>query len=153
MIQLIQKAGYGKLSKDKTNIVFTSPIVVLRDDLKFIFREKQGLFTKKSKDLMHFWINVNFVDNYLCLKKEEIDRPHKDVKCKVFSKDFKIELFFKPVDLDLKKDEPKRNYNSIPEPPSPDLSSRDSDEYSEPDASLVNEIHEEYEQQKQKNVQ
>lgn len=124
------------------------------DDLKFMFYEKPSLFKKKKeKDILHFWLNTNFINpetDYIVLQKSEVDRAHKDKKHKIFSKDFKIEIFFSPAE----KIQPIENDFDIPnievsvDDVSPDVTSdRDTDDEGEHDY-IIEEIQKEYESQK-----
>eukprot|EP01103_Thecamoeba_quadrilineata_P014316 TRINITY_DN4235_c0_g1_i1.p1 TRINITY_DN4235_c0_g1~~TRINITY_DN4235_c0_g1_i1.p1 ORF type:complete len:336 (+),score=39.73 TRINITY_DN4235_c0_g1_i1:26-1033(+) len=45
--------------------------------------------------MCHFWFNTSYIDNnYLVLRKDEIDKANKDLECKHFKKEFRIEVFF-----------------------------------------------------------
>jgi len=57
--------------------------LVVNGDLKFEFEK-----------LLHFWINTWYSQKNTILKKEDIDKAHKDKKCKVFVADFRVELCF-----------------------------------------------------------
>eukprot|EP01027_Heterolobosea_sp_BB2_P015314 GEZU01021924.1.p1 GENE.GEZU01021924.1~~GEZU01021924.1.p1 ORF type:complete len:258 (+),score=64.84 GEZU01021924.1:842-1615(+) len=64
----------------------------IEGDVKFEFRNK-GL-TKETK-LFHFWINTYFIENnYLCLRKHELDGAVSDKKHRLFPENFQVELFF-----------------------------------------------------------
>eukprot|EP01087_Luapelamoeba_hula_P016849 TRINITY_DN5217_c0_g1_i2.p1 TRINITY_DN5217_c0_g1~~TRINITY_DN5217_c0_g1_i2.p1 ORF type:complete len:381 (-),score=66.21 TRINITY_DN5217_c0_g1_i2:104-1246(-) len=61
--------------------------VVLSGDVKLEFEK-----------LLHFWIHTAYVQKNTILRKEEIDKAHKDKKCKTFVSDFRVELCFEGPD-------------------------------------------------------
>jgi len=120
------------------------PRVALCDDLKFIFKEKK-LLSPTQKDLFHFWINTNFIiKTYVSIPKLDIDRLHRDYKHKDYPKDFRIEIFFSlaPYPDSSYVLEPSRNARRDEEDPPSQESSRDSDEYTDPD--FINDLEQEY---------
>ena len=49
--------------------------------------------------MFHLWFNTSYVENnYLRFTKAVTDKACKDLKCKHFSNDFEVELFFEPYD-------------------------------------------------------
>ena len=47
--------------------------------------------------MFHLWFNTSYVENnYLRFTKAVTDKACKDLKCKHFSNDFEVELFFEP---------------------------------------------------------
>ena len=62
-------------------------------DVKIQFYQMQFL-SLKSEKLFKFWFNTNFIpeNGVFEIKKEAIDKACKDVSCKVYKADFKIEI-------------------------------------------------------------
>jgi phosphatidylinositol-3,4,5-trisphosphate 3-phosphatase/dual-specificity protein phosphatase PTEN len=123
------------------------PRVPLCDDLKFIFKEKK-LLSPTQKDLFHFWINTCFINkSYVCIPKLEIDRLHRDIKHKEYPKDFRVEIFFTlaPYPDSSFVPEARITRRDDEDPPSEE-SSRDSDEYTDPD--FINNLEQEYNKNK-----
>lgn len=55
-------------------------------------------FSEKGSKMFSFWFSSNFVrDNRLILKKEELDKAHKDTGHKSFSANFRVELIFSEI--------------------------------------------------------
>ena len=49
--------------------------------------------------MFYFWFHCAFIkDNYLCLRKRDLEKACKDTSCKIYSASFKIELIFNSVD-------------------------------------------------------
>jgi len=136
----------------------------LTDDFKVIFSEdnEQNFVVpvkKKEKDLFHFWLNCNFMAKPSCvITKDTIDRANKDKKHRSYPKDFRIEIFFTVIDpLSRKNSEStdvarRSRIKSIGDDEYGDVetdqSSRDSDEFTDPDVlleeDLIRQIEEEY---------
>ena len=50
-----------------------------------------------TPQMFHLWFNTSYVENnYLRFTKAVTDKACKDLKCKHFSNDFEVELFFEP---------------------------------------------------------
>jgi len=57
-------------------------------------------FTEKGSKVFAFWFCSNFVkDNRLLLRKEELDKAHKDTSHKNFQANFRVELVFSDINL------------------------------------------------------
>jgi len=57
-------------------------------------------FTEKGSKLFAFWFSSNFVkDNRLILRKEELDKAHKDTSHKNFHANFRVELVFGDMNI------------------------------------------------------
>lgn len=57
-------------------------------------------FTDKGSKMLAFWFSSSFVkDNRLILKKEELDKAHKDSSNKSFPANFRVELVFSDISL------------------------------------------------------
>merc|ERR1711865_777675 len=69
----------------------------LRGDIKMIFYDYDS-YSSDDK-MFHLWFNTSYVENnYLRFTKAVTDKACKDLKCKHFSNDFEVELFFEPYD-------------------------------------------------------
>jgi len=79
----------------------------LIDDVKVEFYGKKKLF--------HFWFHTSFIDKsgVLVLPKDQIDKADRDKKCKIFDKNFWLELYFDFVDKYVMSDlnKPEKKYN------------------------------------------
>lgn len=74
----VDRSGYGEM------LVLPIRLLPLCGDIKI-----------KIAKLAHFWINTAFIDSgTLVLRKDEIDKVHKDKKHKVFPPNISIELIF-----------------------------------------------------------
>jgi hypothetical protein len=61
-----------------------------------------SLYLSKDTHMFHFWINTSFINNYyLSLDKSQLDGPNKDHKNAFFAEDFKLELYFAPINYVL----------------------------------------------------
>ena len=68
----------------------------LRGDIKMIFYDYDS-YSSDDK-MFHIWFNTSYVENnYLRFSKAVVDKACKDLKCKHFSNDFEVELFFETV--------------------------------------------------------
>jgi phosphatidylinositol-3,4,5-trisphosphate 3-phosphatase/dual-specificity protein phosphatase PTEN len=127
--------------------------ISLVDDVKFIFLEDKEnkilVPVAKERDLFHFWLNCNFMSQQQCiLKKSEIDRCNKDKRHKLYPKDFAIEISFIIADnVPEATDHCNCIRNSDFSSNEEDISSRDSDEFTDPDAILEEEFIQELEQE------
>ena len=67
--------------------------IVVAGDVRVQFFQLQFLNLKNDK-LFKFWFDTNFLpeNGIFELKKEEIDKACKDKNCKIYKKDFKINL-------------------------------------------------------------
>jgi hypothetical protein len=136
--------------RDKKLELPCEPRVALCDDLKFIFKEKK-ILSPTQKDLFHFWFNTCFVNRmHLCVPKLDIDRLHRDFKHKEYHKDFSIEFFFSLAPFP-ETSTPYAVSNDIQqgrdaEDPPSHVSSRDSDEYTDPD--FIADLEQEYSRNK-----
>ena len=67
--------------------------ITVSGDVRIQFFQIQFLNLKSDK-LFKFWFNTNFVpeNGIYEIKKEEIDKACKDIECKTYKKDFKIEI-------------------------------------------------------------
>ena len=69
--------------------------IAVSGDVRIQFYQMQFL-NLKSEKLFKFWFNTNFMpeNGVFEIKKEEIDKACKDKECKIYKKEFKIELEF-----------------------------------------------------------
>ena len=68
----------------------------LHGDIKMIFYDYDS-YSSDDK-MFHIWFNTAYVENnYLRFTKAVTDKACKDLKCKHFSNDFEVELFFETV--------------------------------------------------------
>ena len=88
-----QKDSYTVTNFDLPYLEFPLSIggIFVSGDVRFLFYQTQLLKTEK---MFKFWFNTNFLpsDCVYEIKKEQIDKACKDKKCKVYSKNFKIEI-------------------------------------------------------------
>ncbi|KAL0478112.1 phosphatidylinositol-3,4,5-tris phosphate 3-phosphatase PTEN [Acrasis kona] len=141
IISYRQDANNSQPAQNKINLFLER--VALIDDLHFVVKEKKLISTPKQ--LFHFWINVAFINNnYVTLSKLELDGTHRDVKHREYHKDFCVEIFFSLAPYPSSEEQKKRIRNESKY--EPDLSSRDSDEYSEEvvDSDLIKQMEQEY---------
>jgi len=91
-----KKKGEKKKEEDET-LNFEIPNLPLCGDIKFDFYERE---TFGSERLLCFWINTLFVgsNNILEIKKDELDKAAKDKNCKIFSRNFKVEMVFEELE-------------------------------------------------------
>lgn len=86
-----------KERKADINCTNKDPPPPLRGDVKMIFYDYDS-YSSDDK-MFHLWFNTGYVENnYLRFTKPVIDKACKDTKCKHFSNDFEIELFFDTMD-------------------------------------------------------
>ena len=69
--------------------------IAVSGDVRVQFYQMQFL-NLKSEKLFKFWFNTNFMpeNGVFEIKKDEIDKACKDKECKIYKKEFKIELEF-----------------------------------------------------------
>jgi phosphatidylinositol-3,4,5-trisphosphate 3-phosphatase/dual-specificity protein phosphatase PTEN len=66
--------------------------IELEGDIKIVLLDHD---LTSDDHMCHFWFNTSYIENnYLLLEKNELDKAVKDVDCKHFKKEFRIELFF-----------------------------------------------------------
>jgi phosphatidylinositol-3,4,5-trisphosphate 3-phosphatase/dual-specificity protein phosphatase PTEN len=91
-----------KAKERKADISCTgsNPPPPLIGDIKMIFYDYDS-YSSDDK-MFHLWFNTAYVENnYLRFTKAVVDKACKDSKCKHFSNNFEIELFFDSVDPEL----------------------------------------------------
>jgi len=65
----------------------------IEGDVKIILMDRDNF--ADDDHMCHFWFNTCFIENdYLVIHKSDLDKANKDIECKHFLPEFKIELFF-----------------------------------------------------------
>jgi phosphatidylinositol-3,4,5-trisphosphate 3-phosphatase/dual-specificity protein phosphatase PTEN len=132
-------------TQGKNHVLTNCAGVRLFEDVKIIFNDAPAIEfpSVKKKDLFHLWFNTQFHKGSIIIPKDEIDRANKDRKHTKYHKDFKIEIVY-TVAEDVSTELPAEQQNTtLLDVPDDELSSRDSDEFTDPE-SFMKEVEQEY---------
>lgn len=73
--------------------------LVVRHNVKLVFFDWDSV--GKDDKMFHLWFNTGYIDNnYLVFQKSVVDKACKDKKHSNFDPGFKVEIFFRKVDID-----------------------------------------------------
>jgi len=97
-----------KKEEDEETVVFECSNIPIHGDVKVEFSEK-------SSKLFAFWFCTAFVqENRVLLKKEELDKAHKDSSHKLYHQNFRVELVFTDMSPDQAQSQSSANGTQVP---------------------------------------
>ena len=90
-----------KIYRIDGEISFEIPNIHVIDEFLITLYDRSSLTGGKEK-LGQFWLHTGFIRDYhVKLKKQEIDKIHKDKKHKKYHKDFEINIYFQEASYEL----------------------------------------------------
>lgn len=92
-----------KVYRTEGELIFDIPNIHVVDEFLITLYDRSSLTGSKVK-LGQFWLHTGFIrDFHVKLKKNEIDKIHKDKKHKKYHKEFEINVYFQEATFDLEE--------------------------------------------------